>query len=242
MSNPQESIPESTLDLLASSFYRQSSDYGFQQVDYVRFVNKILDRAMGHQKTFPFQETRQTANGPQRDKSLHSPSLPVVGERIKIRAIDRKADRALFEEWLADAYGRNFLLSLSTAQTPTINQFLSNEYNIIGVILSQEDKPIGSVAYLNYDVNQCKAELRKLIGVPEMRGKGLGKEATALWIQYGIDALDLHKIYLNTLNTNLRNIKLNEELGFHVEGILRNEVFVDGKYHDVLRMGLSFES
>lgn len=242
MSHPQEGIPESTLDLLARSFYRQSSDYGFQQVDYIRFVNKILDRAMGHQETFPFK-AKGPVDGPKREKGMHSPSLPVTGERVKIRAIDRNKDRPLFEEWLADEFGKHFLLSLSTARTPTIDQFLENEYHIIGVILSSEDdKPIGSVAYLNYDVNQCKAELRKLIGVPALRGKGLGKEATALWIQYGIDALDLHKIFLNTLDTNLRNIKLNEELGFHVEGILRNEVFIDGKYHDVLRMGISFES
>jgi len=83
-----------------------------------------------------------------------------------------------------------------------------------------------------------KAELRKLIGEPGMRAKGLAKESTRLWIHYGIEVLGLRKIYLNTLDTNIRNIKLNEELGFKFEGILRNEVFFDGKYHDVLRMGI----
>ena len=34
------------------------------------------------------------------------------------------------------------------------------------------------------------------------------------------------------------NIRLNEDLGFRVEGVLRNEVLIDGTYHDVLRMGL----
>jgi len=101
-----------------------------------------------------------------------------------------------------------------------------------------DDTPIGAVAFLNYDVMQFKAELRKLIGEPNMRGKGLGKEATRLWIRYGTETLDLKKIYLNTLDTNIRNIRLNEEIGFRVEGILRNEVFVDGKYKDLLRMGL----
>ena len=101
--------------------------------------------------------------------------------------------------------------------------------------------PIGSVAFLNYNSLQRKAELRKLIGNPKYRGMGLAKEATQMWIKYGTINLGLKKIYLNTLNTNIRNIKLNEELGFKVEGILRNEVFFDGKYHDVLRMGLLTE-
>jgi hypothetical protein len=57
----------------------------------------------------------------------------------------------------------------------------------------------------------------------------------------GIAGLGLKKIYLNTLETDVRNIRLNEELGFKVEGILRNECFFDGEYHDILRMALLVE-
>jgi diamine N-acetyltransferase len=94
------------------------------------------------------------------------------------------------------------------------------------------------IAYLNYDTCHRKAELRKLVGHPLARGKGLGLAATRLWIRYGRDGLALKKIYLNTLDTNIRNIRLNEELGFKIEGILRNELFIDGTYRDVLRMSL----
>jgi diamine N-acetyltransferase len=94
------------------------------------------------------------------------------------------------------------------------------------------------VAFLDYDADQRKAELRKVVGDPAQRGKGYGKEASALWIRYGITTLGLKKIYLNTLETNIHNVHLNEELGFRVEGILRNELLIDGEYRDVLRMGL----
>ena len=57
-------------------------------------------------------------------------------------------------------------------------------------------------------------------------------------MQYGIHGLKLKKIYLNTLDTNIKNIRLNEELGFRVEGILRNEIRVGQQVKDVLRMGL----
>jgi RimJ/RimL family protein N-acetyltransferase len=40
------------------------------------------------------------------------------------------------------------------------------------------------------------------------------------------------------MDTNFRNIRLNESLGFVVEGILRNEYVLDGRERDVLRMGL----
>ena len=70
---------------------------------------------------------------------------------------------------------------------------------------------------------------------------GYAKEASQMWIQYGSQTLGLKKIYLSTLNNNIRNIKLNEELGFKVEGILKNEVYFDGEFHDVLRMGMFIE-
>lgn len=241
MEKSKANIPETTLETLARNFFKETSAYGFKQVDYVRFVNYILDRAMGHKDKVSVKDKETDDTGKKETdkfKVFQPLSLPLVGERVKIRAFDSKQDKPLFEKWMADAYGQNFLLSVTTAKKLTIDKFITYEFNIIGVVTLLDDTPIGAVAYLNYDVMQFKAELRKLIGEPNMRGKGLGKEATRLWIRYGIETLDLKKIYLNTLETNIRNIRLNEELGFRVEGILRNEVFVEGEFKDLLRMGL----
>ena len=62
-----------------------------------------------------------------------------------------------------------------------------------------------------------------------------------MWIQYGIHGLGLglEIIYVSTLQTQIANIKLNEKIGFQVEGLLTNEVLIDGERRDVLRMGLS---
>jgi RimJ/RimL family protein N-acetyltransferase len=233
METKKEEIPQATIEMLARSFFRESSSYGFNQLDYLRFVNLLLDYAMKNQKkTKARQEPKNESKG---SKPI---SLPLKGDRIIIRDLDASADRPVFEKWLEDEYGRLFLLSLATAQTLSFDNLIDKNYNIITIICLSDSTPIGSVGYLNYDPIQRKAELRKLIGESKMRGMGYAKEATQLWIQYGITNLKLKKIYLNTLNTNIRNIKLNEELGFKVEGILRNEVFFDGKYHDLLRMGL----
>jgi len=48
MEKSKANIPETTLETLARNFFKETSAYGFRQVDYVRFVNYILDRAMGH--------------------------------------------------------------------------------------------------------------------------------------------------------------------------------------------------
>lgn len=243
MEKQEEQIPKATLETLARSFFKEASTYGFKQMDYVRYVNMVLDCAMGQQgdgEEVP-KKADSAESSKQKNREINESTelrLPLMGERIKIRGAVSSDDPLLFGRWLQDEIGRHFLLSRTTAKPLNMDQFFKDSDNILGIITLPDDTPIGAVAYLDYDAQQHKAELRKLIGESDMRGKGYAKEATALWIRYGYSAMCLKKIYLNTFETNIRNIKLNEELGFRVEGILRNEVFVDGEYKDVLRMGL----
>ena len=233
----KQHIPETTIETLARNFFKEATTYGFKQDDYLRYINTLLDFSMSHTgKVNGNGEVKDTSQ--KESTNLESASLPLKGERVLIRAFDGSKDAALLADWLADEFGRYFLLSRTSSRELNIEQLTQSDHNIIGVITSPDEIPIGVMAYLDFDAGLRKAELRKLIGEPNMRAQGLGKEATRLWIQYGIRGLELQKIYLNTLNTNIRNIKLNEELGFKVEGILRNEAFIDGQYHDVLRMGL----
>ncbi len=118
-----------------------------------------------------------------------------------------------------------------------IDLFIANSHNLIGTIL-HNDRPIGCVAYLDYCATQRRAELRRLIGEADLRELGLAHEAVALWVGYGLDALGLRKIYQYTLATHDQDIKLNEDLGFRIEGILRHELLIEDEYHDLLRMGL----
>lgn len=242
ISDREESIPEQAIEAFARSFFKEASAYGFGQLDYLRFVNQLLDFSIN--KTDLPGNNVDRGGGRRQQKSVNTindqalRALPINGEQISVRALQSSGDRELVKSWLSDRHGRHFLLSRTTSRTVDFDDLVYIPSSIFGIIILRDGTPIGSVAFLDHDPLQHKAELRKLIGEPRMRGKGLAKEATRLWIQYGIDVLGLKKIYLNTLNTNIRNIKLNKELGFKFEGILRNEVFLDGEYHDVLRMGM----
>lgn len=234
MKTTEVSIPNETIEAVARSFFKETYRYGFNQVDYLKFVNRLLDMSLKNGKQ------RQVTLIPEYNYSDRLPKagLPIVSDRVIIRKFDDSQDRALVEKWIEDQDGRYFLLSRMTAKRISLHQLLSNENNVVGVITLTNSKAIGLLAFLDFDKTQLKAELRKLIGEPEYRGKGLAKEATRCWIEHGFANLGLRKIYLNTLDTNFRNIRLNEELGFKVEGILRNECYFDGEYHDILRMSL----
>jgi RimJ/RimL family protein N-acetyltransferase len=249
MKTDVELIPDRTLEAFARGFFNEATLYGFQQTDYVRFVNHLLDITIAMKKN---KKTKKKKDGyvatPEILSHLVSNvesqelsganQLPIVGEQVKIRALNIDDDITLLNQWLNDDTGRNFLLSCSEPIMPNYRDLLAEPQNHFGIIALHSGESIGVIAYLNHDQTQRRAELRKLIADPGMRGQGLGKEAAKLWLDYGMSGLSLKKVYLTTFDTNTRNIRLNEALGFKVEGILRNEVYWDGRYRDVLRMGL----
>jgi RimJ/RimL family protein N-acetyltransferase len=236
MTATRANIPDLTLETLCRSFCREATGYGFTQIDYVKFVNLLLDTSM--QNGFGMAKSNAQSEPDPSPRTVDAATLPLQGARVAIRQFDAEHDLPLFDRWLSDSAGRYFLLSRTTSERLDIREVVHSETTVLGIVTLPDSTPIGSVAFLDYDPVQCKAELRKLIGDAEQRRKGYAKEASALWIRYGFEGLGLKKIYLNTLETDIRNVRLNEELGFMVEGVLRNEVLIDGTYRDVLRMGL----
>ncbi|MDJ0911386.1 MAG: GNAT family protein [Woeseiaceae bacterium] len=228
-----DQIPQPTIQTFARSIHKEAMKYGFGQVDVIRLVNALMDCASGDDTVMAPDDGGEQLP----DVEIDVAGLPVSSERLVIRAFEPGSDDALFKSWLSDRYGRHFVLSAMAAHSLSFEALVEGEHNHLGIITTIDERPIGALAFLNYDADQKRAELRKLIGDPEFRGMGLAEEATRLWIAYGIKVLELQKIYVSTLQTHISNIKLNEKVGFQVEGLLRDEVLIDGERHDVLRMG-----
>lgn len=232
----RNSIPVETIQTFAKTICGEASKYGFGQVDMVRLVNELLDVSadLGG-------GTRVDGPGALHAGHFETAAFPLQSDRLKIRETDPERDKALLNGWLDDQYGKHFLLSSMTAQTIDLESLLAGRNNKVGIITDREDEPVGAVAFLGIDKAQKKAELRKLIGKPSARGIGYAEEATKLWITYGGEVLGLQKIFVSTLQTHIRNIQLNEAIGFRVEGLLQREVLIAGQRHDLLRMGLCYD-
>jgi RimJ/RimL family protein N-acetyltransferase len=230
-------IPNETVLAFARTIHQEAVKYGFSQVDTIRLINALMDiSAQGGDRAGESVAAEHLPPFEAADRSVQE--LPLRSSRLRIRAAIAASDTPLFERWLADDYGRHFLLSCATAQHLDVAALLGSEHNHVGIIELDDGTPIGAMAFLDIDLAQRRAELRKLVGERTARGKGYAEEATALWIKYGVETLGLEKLFVSTLQTHLRNIKLNEAVGFRVEGVLRGEVLLGGERHDVLRMGL----
>lgn len=225
-----DTLPQQTLEAVAKTIYRQAQEYGFNRKDFIRFVNLLLDMGLERSGVYtppPSQEITSLENGRSRQND----------REVSVRLYE-KSDFAMLKEWVSDPVGKKFLTTRTDlSRHCTLEELVESETSVFGIV-SLDEKPIGALAYLNIDREQKKAELRKLIGDPAARGQGYARRAGQYWIEYGVSTLGLRKIYVNTLETNLANIRLNEMLGFRVEGLLRDEILIDGQYQDVLRMSL----
>ena len=232
MSIPARIIPQHSVDILAKGTYREAVDYGFDKNDILRFVNSLLQLSMQD------LEERVDEQGEPHPRSPGIGETPISSSKVRIRAFEQEFHEELLLHWLDDPEGQHFLRSRMTAHPIPFRDFINDELHVLGIIETLDGTPIGCMAFLEVDHVQHKAELRKLIGVPSYRNRGYAKAASELWIRFGLEDLGLRKVYLNTLASNIRNIRLNEQLGFSVEGILRNEMWLNGSYVDIVRMAL----
>jgi RimJ/RimL family protein N-acetyltransferase len=223
-----------TVNTISKVIVSETSKLGFKRADYISLVNDLLDVSINNSSA----ELKTNSESGTKNTRL---KFPIRGEQIQLRPFDMKVDHDIVQTWLNDSTGQWFLLDRSSYRDKTLNEIIEDGRNIFGIISLPDNNPVGLMAFLNYDQNSHKAEMRKLIGEKIHREKGYAKEATMLWIQYGIRNLGLKKIYLNTIENNIRNITLNRELGFQIEGLLRKELLINNEYYDVLRMAYIVE-
>lgn len=107
------------------------------------------------------------------------------------------------------------------------------------IIEEVENKiPIGSVYLRDIDNIHQKAEFGIFIGEDAARGKGYGTQATLLILQYAFETLGLNKVTLRVFAENQRAIHCYKKVGFIEDGRFRDDVCINGKFHDMVFMSI----
>jgi RimJ/RimL family protein N-acetyltransferase len=68
--------------------------------------------------------------------------------------------------------------------------------------------------------------------------KGFGRSAVKAIVEKAFGEIGMNKVWLMAYASNVRAIAMYEKIGFQKEGLLREEYFWQGTYHDICRMGL----
>ena len=109
---------------------------------------------------------------------------------------------------------------------------------VIEVIEGASTKPIGNCGLHEINSKDHNATFGIVIGEKDYWSKGYGVEATRLVINYGFQQLNLHRISSTAIAFNERSIRLHKKVGFREEGRLRQAIFKNGQYHDLVQFGI----
>jgi RimJ/RimL family protein N-acetyltransferase len=99
---------------------------------------------------------------------------------------------------------------------------------------------IGNIAFFGMHTTFRSAEIGIVLGDKSAWGKGYGTEAMRQMVDHGFKDLNLHRIHLQVVAENARGIRCYEKVGFKHEGRQRDDIWKNGKFHDVLRMSILF--
>ncbi|WP_032121499.1 GNAT family N-acetyltransferase [Clostridium amazonitimonense] len=167
-----------------------------------------------------------------------------TGEKIRLREY-RREDILEAQRYINDAEikrylhpGIPYLYTLEDEIKWFEMQSASKDCYNFAIETIEREIYIGGCGINNIDWKNSVVEVGIFIGDKNYWGKGYGSDAMKVLIKFIFDQMNINKIKLKVYSFNKRAIKCYEKCGFINEGVLRQEIYKDGKYHDEMIMGL----
>lgn len=167
-----------------------------------------------------------------------------TGQKVRLREY-RKEDIEKALAYINDsevkkllAPGIPYLNTLEDERKWVENLSASNDIYSFAIETLGDEKYVGGCGLNSIDWKNSVAVVGIFIGDKNYWGKGYGTDAMKVLIKFIFEQMNVHKIKLNVYSFNERAIKSYEKCGFKVEGVLRQEIFRDGRYYDEIIMGL----
>ncbi len=168
-------------------------------------------------------------------------SVFLSGKITNLRPLE-KADSNKLATWINDPEVR-FLVSNVFPRTVHFEEVWiegleKDEENIVFGIETKEGQFIGVMGVHRIDWVHRTCTTGAIIGEKDFWGKGFGTDAKMHLLKYIFDDLNLHKVCSTVISYNKRSLNYSLHCGYKVEGTRRKHVFKDGKYRDLIELGL----
>lgn len=166
----------------------------------------------------------------------------IKGKRVVLRAIE-ESDLELMVEWLNDPAIAHMVVGFSfptsrAQQAEWFRKSTSDRDTQRWIVADASDgSAIGLTGLWNIDWHNRHALTALKIGPQAARGKGLGTDAILTVMAYAFFQVGLNRLWSEILPYNVASYKAYvEKCGWRVEGLLREHVYRDGSFYDLLRV------
>lgn len=109
---------------------------------------------------------------------------------------------------------------------------------VLAVCLKENRQHVGNISLQRINWIDRNAEIAFVLGELKYHGKGIMYNAGSLLINHAFKALNLHRVYCGTLETNIGMSKLALKLGMKEEGRRKEAIYKQGVYLDIIEYGI----
>jgi RimJ/RimL family protein N-acetyltransferase len=164
----------------------------------------------------------------------------ITGERIVLRPV-HPDDAADFLASM-DEEGRRLTGTHRTFTTAEIRDWFGSRGATtdrwdLSIVERDTGRWVGELAILDWDAHNQSCGFRIALG-PGGRDRGFGTEATRLVVDRVFRDLPIHRIQLEVYAFNPRAQHVYERVGFRREGVMRDSLRWDGRFHDTILMSI----
>ena len=170
------------------------------------------------------------------------------GRLVRLRATE-PADRERVHSWVNDPEVTRYLtMRYPSTEGDWVWPVDGPPPGFTFVRLAIETKDGGHIGAVNlHEINaeDSSAGLGIIIGEKDAWSKGYGADAVVTLLRFAFGEMNLHRIWLTTLEYNERARACYRKCGFQEEGRMRQHIFRHGRYVDFIQMGIlreEFES
>jgi RimJ/RimL family protein N-acetyltransferase len=167
----------------------------------------------------------------------------LVGTKVYLRPLERE-DAPLFVPWVNDVAVTRTLeafyhpIGLQT-EIDFIERMEKSKHDVVfGIAVRGTDALIGVTGLHQIDYKNRRAVFGIFVGEKQEWGKGYGTEATRLITSYAFETLNLNRVALRVYEDNERGIRAYEKVGFKREGLLRQDIYREGRYWNTFLMAI----
>jgi RimJ/RimL family protein N-acetyltransferase len=166
------------------------------------------------------------------------------GEKVRLRPMSREDLERIWE------FNNDLEVELASGGDPPIPQSLARlqaEFDAEAgkggrdgarFSIDADDKLIGHCALFRFDDTARTCELGITIGDKSYWGRGYGRDAISVLLDYAFRLRNLRRVFLSVNGSNERAIRAYRASGFVEEGRLRAHVWSQGRYEDLVYMGV----
>lgn len=162
-------------------------------------------------------------------------------ERLILKQLNLNHLSNDYVSWMNDSDVNMYLESGGDYTLDKLEGFLKEqeEKDILfwAIHIKESNKHIGNIKIDPIDESIMSGELGTMIGDKNEWGKGYAKEASIAVLDYCFKDLDLKKITMGVISSNLRSVKLYENLGFIRTS--ESEKMKNGKVFKTIRMSIT---